>query len=58
METRKSGHEIFDFAYRRVAVGSDIEVPVEAGCMGFEMAYREFARVDKELAAMQTGSAM
>ena len=58
METKKSGYAIFDSACRRVAVGLDIEVPVGAGHMGFEMAHREMARVDKEFAAMQTESAM
>lgn len=56
---KKSVHEIPDSAaYRRVAVGSDIEVPVEAGHMGFEMAYRASVKVDKEYVVVRTASVM
>jgi len=56
---KKSVHEIPDSAaYRRDAVGSDIEVPVEAGHMGFEMAYRASVKVDKECAVVRTAFVM
>ena len=59
LEMRKSEPEISDSAaYRRVAVGSDIEMPVEVGRMGFEMAYRASVKVDKEFAVARTASAM
>ena len=54
---KKSVHEIPDSAaYRRV--GSDIEVPVGVGRMGFEMAYRASVKVDKEFAVVRTASVM
>ena len=54
LETKKSGYVISDSAYIRVAVGLDIE----AEYMGFEMAHKEMAKVDKEFAVTQTESAM